>query len=279
MTKQIFSAIKVTTLALALSFGLSYVYAWTAPVSQPPTGNVSAPLNTSGTAQTKSGNLTVGALSASTLSAPTHCIGADCRTTWPTTAAAAGDNLGNHIATEGIAMNNNLISNASAVYLNSTVGIFNVPNLFGKVAGTWTTTAAAEGRVLTSDDMGNATWRTGGSIPSGAVMFFSLASCPAGWVAANGTGGTPDLRGEFIRGLDSGRGVDSGRTLSSAQTGMIESHTHVVHLNASNTSGPNSQLYGIGNLSQNVSQNVTSNATGGTETRPRNVALLACVKS
>lgn len=62
MTKQIFSAIKVSALALALSFGLSFVYAWTAPTQNPPAGNVSAPINTSATAQTKAGGLTVGGL-------------------------------------------------------------------------------------------------------------------------------------------------------------------------------------------------------------------------
>ena len=60
MTKQILSAIKITTLALALSFGLSYVYAWTAPDTTPPGGNVLAPINTGSTAQTKAGGLTVG---------------------------------------------------------------------------------------------------------------------------------------------------------------------------------------------------------------------------
>lgn len=62
MTNQIFSSLKVIALAVVLSFGLSYVYAWTAPTATPPTGNVSAPLNTSGIAQTKTGGLTVGEL-------------------------------------------------------------------------------------------------------------------------------------------------------------------------------------------------------------------------
>jgi len=53
--------------------------------------------------------------------------------------------------------------------------------------------------------------------PSGAVIAFNLSACPTGWIAANGSNGTPDLRGEFIRGLDSGRGVDGSRTLASAQ--------------------------------------------------------------
>lgn len=57
MTKQIISAIKIIVLALVLSFGFSYVYAWTAPTSQPPAGNVSAPINTGDNTQYKAGNL------------------------------------------------------------------------------------------------------------------------------------------------------------------------------------------------------------------------------
>lgn len=64
MTKQIISTIKVLTLAVVLSFGLSYVYAWTAPTAPPPTGNVSAPLNAGITDQIKIGKLTVGGLDA-----------------------------------------------------------------------------------------------------------------------------------------------------------------------------------------------------------------------
>lgn len=44
---------KVTVLALVLSFGLSYVYAWTAPTISAPGGNVSAPINTSTVDQVK----------------------------------------------------------------------------------------------------------------------------------------------------------------------------------------------------------------------------------
>lgn len=62
MFRQIFSTIKVTTLAIILSFGLSFVYAWTAPTATPPAGNVATPINTSTTAQTKVGGLTVGGL-------------------------------------------------------------------------------------------------------------------------------------------------------------------------------------------------------------------------
>ena len=62
MIKKIISAVKVISLALVLSFGLSYVYAWTAPTVTPPGGNVAAPLNVSSVPQTKAGGLTVGSL-------------------------------------------------------------------------------------------------------------------------------------------------------------------------------------------------------------------------
>ncbi|MDD5152541.1 MAG: hypothetical protein PHS95_00865 [Candidatus Pacebacteria bacterium] len=55
--KNILQTTKIITLAVILSLGLSYVYAWTAPTQTAPAGNVSAPLNTSGTDQTKLGSL------------------------------------------------------------------------------------------------------------------------------------------------------------------------------------------------------------------------------
>lgn len=58
--KNITQSLKVITLALALSFGLSFVYAWTAPTVSAPGGNVSAPINTSTNAQYKDGKLGIG---------------------------------------------------------------------------------------------------------------------------------------------------------------------------------------------------------------------------
>jgi hypothetical protein len=73
--------------------------------------------------------------------------------------------------------------------------------------------APGAGKVLTSDGTGLASWMNPSDMPIGAVVAFNTATCPSGWVAADGTSSTPDLRGEFIRGLDSGRGADIGRTL------------------------------------------------------------------
>lgn len=58
--KNISQTLKIIALALAFSFGLSYVYAWTAPTAPPPGGNTSAPINTGSTTQWRLGNFGIG---------------------------------------------------------------------------------------------------------------------------------------------------------------------------------------------------------------------------
>lgn len=133
---------------------------------------------------------------------------------------------------------------------------------------------------------------------SGEYSYFAKATCPAGWVAANGLNGTIDLRGEFIRSLDSGRGVDTGRVLGSAQTDMLGTHSHTGKTTtdgshshgytSSHVSGGGSIQVGDGYTNTFVRSGTESsgahshtlliNSTGGLETRPRNKALLACMK-
>jgi microcystin-dependent protein len=91
----------------------------------------------------------------------------------------------------------------------------------------------------------------------------------------------PDLRGEFIRGLDLGRGVDAGRALGSAQADLIKDHTHV--LNPALIEAGNSWDHGSGGafFANNASgSNATDGvvAGGGAETRPRNIALTPLIK-
>lgn len=135
---------------------------------------------------------------------------------------------------------------------------------------------------------------------SGAVMFFAMSTAPASWLVCNGSaisratyatlfskigvlygagdGSTtfniPDMRGEFPRGLDLGRGVDIGRKIGSAQAGDIQSHTH--RLQYGSNPGVNFGTPGYSAASAISSAGVE--ATGGTETRPRNIALLPCIK-
>ena len=190
-----------------------------------------------------------------------------------------------------------------------------------------------------------------GFTPAGTVIWYAGSTAPTGYLKANGDSipngsGTvqgvttdfaglyavvganvPDLRGEFIRALDDGRGVDDSRGIRTAQTDVIESHTHVAttgtdgaHTHTFTTDndgahthtmsygfdaehgGPSSQIKEQGqtdnpqthttsstshqhsgttnttNSTHTHNIAVQNNANGGTETRPRNVALLACIK-
>lgn len=50
------------------------------------------------------------------------------------------------------------------------------------------------------------------TVPPSAVMAFNSTACPTNWSPADGTGGRPDLRGQFIRGLNT---FDNGATVRS----------------------------------------------------------------
>lgn len=108
----------------------------------------------------------------------------------------------------------------------------------------------------------------------------------------------PDLRGEFIRGWDDGRGIDTSRAMGSAQTGMVGPHNHTASVTdpghahgysgwayrASLTDDGPDQLdvynpTGATTGSASTGVSVTVNNSSGTETRPRNVAMLACIKT
>lgn len=155
------------------------------------------------------------------------------------------------------------------------------------------------------------------AVPAGTVITTARASAPTGYLKCDGSavsratyadlfaaigttygagdGSTtflvPDLRGEFVRGLDDGRGVDTGRGLGTAQGGAIESHTHFT---ASPTQADNVTLTSGNSIARtdNAGGDTDyilsgasgpsiglSSSTGDTETRPRNVALLYCIKT
>lgn len=152
--------------------------------------------------------------------------------------------------------------------------------------------------------------------PAGTVIYTARSTAPTGYLKANGaavsrttyatlfaaigttygsgdgstTFNLPDLRGEFVRGWDDGRGVDSGRVFGSAQAQSYQSHTHGVsdpghtHSEQTNDNTGGGQGGGGANTGTQTVQtgsNVTGisiTASGGTETRPRNVALLACIR-
>lgn len=145
-------------------------------------------------------------------------------------------------------------------------------------------------------------------VPPGAVLFFAATTPPPGFLKANGAtisrtvyaslfaavgttfgagdGSTtftlPDLRGEFPRGWDDGRGADSGRVFGSFQ--------HAMHfVNYVYQVGGGTVVYfdqfDAGTLPGVVTGNyvnptpvASSSARVPAAARPRNIALLACIK-
>ena len=154
------------------------------------------------------------------------------------------------------------------------------------------------------------------NVPSftGSVAFFPTSNAPPGWLKADGSavsrttyadlfaiigtehgagdGSTtfnlPDLRGEFIRGWDDGKGVDAGRTNNSSQDHDWKSFIVT-------TTGSNTHSYTHGPVDFQKSTTTFNGRffTGGwrapacaigakwgtEEVRPRNVALLVCIKT
>ena len=111
----------------------------------------------------------------------------------------------------------------------------------------------------------------------------------------------PDLRGEFIRGWDDGRGVDSGRVFGSWQKGTLmgydQGNDAIWHASTITAYGSASQpVIGVDDYNISDYSGVRlkgENAGGGIDlkgsntidegytgtTRPRNVALLPCIKA
>lgn len=134
----------------------------------------------------------------------------------------------------------------------------------------------------------------------GSSVGFYLNSAPAGWLKENGaavsrttyaalfaiigtafgagdgstTFNLPDHRGEFPRGTDDTRGIDPGRLVGSTQAQAIQSHSHAILDKAVTFSF---SAAASGNAPGGKATGATE-LTGGTETRPRNIAKLYCIK-
>lgn len=158
----------------------------------------------------------------------------------------------------------------------------------------------------------------GASVPIGTIAAHP-ANIPGGWLECDGSaisrtdyaglfaeigtnygagdGSTtfnlPDLRGEFVRGLDNGRGVDSARALASAQLDQMQRITgtseRVLFQNGGNAdAGALSQgavitsraALGSGDHARQLAFDSANSpdARAGTETRPRNVAMYYAIK-
>ena len=156
------------------------------------------------------------------------------------------------------------------------------------------------------------------TVLTGAVNFFAMSTTPSGWLKANGaavsrttyadlftaigttfgvgdgttTFNVPDMRGYFPRGWVDNGSIDSGRAFGSTQTDALQGHNHEYFagnggggsFNISPYAGGVAQsqaLAGLANPNQ-VADVINSPSYGtarvASETRPVNVAFLACIK-
>lgn len=153
----------------------------------------------------------------------------------------------------------------------------------------------------------------GSALPVGVPVPWATATAPDGWLKCNGStfdkvkypllataypnGKLPDLRGEFIRGLDDGRGVDPNRTLLSSQADAVQKFTGKT--NGIQHFVPGLTTEGIVKQGEAIASTTGLTETGGsagngvfrveldasrqirtaTETRPRNMAFNYIVRA
>ena len=144
----------------------------------------------------------------------------------------------------------------------------------------------------------------GDTIPNGSGTVQGVTANFAALYALVGAT-LPDLRGEFIRGFDDGRGVDSGRSINTTQGDQNKQHNHTATATSTVTDPGHNHVYvdqvaiqenyrpwkagdnDCASRNKNtsnaftgisVSTSVSVANDGGSEARPRNVALLACIK-
>lgn len=138
-------------------------------------------------------------------------------------------------------------------------------------------------------------------VPKGMIQLFAGYTPPVGWAECDGSvypvsgneelasvlldlyGGVlgvwfklPDLRGQFVRGWSNTHSVDAGRVLGSSQSDETQAHTHTLYIGSPGGGG---EYGGFANDGYNDSHTTyTTSSTGGTETRPKNIAMMYIIK-
>jgi microcystin-dependent protein len=207
---------------------------------------------------------------------------------------------------------NNLVDAATVTNIQ-TADIADSQITTAKIADSNVTTAKIANGAVTNAKLGNDIIL----VPAGAIMPFAMNSAPTGWLPAdgaeydktgtyaalfaaigtthgetNGSGGAgtshfrvPDLRGYFIRGF----GTNSGDGTASAAFGTKQADAFQGHEHTDTYIGATSAVASGFGASGNVvnftrpTTGVVTDTINGTpriaaETRPRNIALLYCIK-
>lgn len=148
------------------------------------------------------------------------------------------------------------------------------------------------------------------ALPAGAIGCFAVQTPPAGWLKCDGrdvsrttyaglftaigtiygagdgttTFALPDLRGEFIRGWDDGRGADAGRAFGSWQDDELRRTGVTIGIERSDNGHHDNPIelskLLVGHRTGGYNgRNDYTGYFGGAETRPRNIAMLYCIKA
>lgn len=147
----------------------------------------------------------------------------------------------------------------------------------------------------------------------GTLIYHSANTAPTGYIKANGavisrttyadlftaigttygagdgssTFNVPDLRGEFMRSWDDSRGIDNGRAFGSTQVDTFKEHKHLSFVRYQSNYAPFPYGHAASNgwnkeMDVNTAEGneITpyNSPVGDDETRPRNIAFLACIK-
>jgi len=148
------------------------------------------------------------------------------------------------------------------------------------------------------------------------AALFAIIGTAHGAGDGSSTFNVPDLRGEFVRGWDDSRGIDSGRNFATSQGDQNKQHNHSgsattsispsahnhvfpgddqfanangiggwtnrttadFNYDAKSQSG-NGKVYRTSDATISASTSVTINNDGGSEARPRNVAMMYVIKT
>ena len=132
--------------------------------------------------------------------------------------------------------------------------------------------------------------------PANTISSFNQSTCPVGWILADGTSGTPDLRGVYVRGAGTNgsytmaNGSPYTSTYGTFQNDAFQGHTYQPSLPAQHTDNGDGAGYGLLNFisfalyvaapaGAPVSDGVNGTPRVSTETRPGSYSLIYCMKT
>ena len=191
--------------------------------------------------------------------------------------ALPGHHIANSLHYKGLAIDLNLYRRDASgqwVYLKDTIDYKPLGEFWETIGGSW------GGR------FGESSPGAGATISRTAyAQLFSVIGTAFGAGDGSTTFRLPDLRGEFLRAWDDGRGVDSGRVFGSAQAQQTDNLRSIQTRVVGGQGYHDREIPSTGDFSSNTESGGES-GTGivvqarhwNRETRPRNIALLACIR-